>query len=381
VPAWRPILEGERAERARELVGWLAERLIDPSGIEPGRAATLMSGLPGVALALDAVGDEARAGEHLEAAAAASGTLAGEAGLARGVAGLAFAFELCDGGSSEGGDDPNDAIDEALAAEVAGDPTVPAELMRGLAGRAVFARERRARPSGRALEEAITGRLLAMAEATAEGTAWRTAPDPRFADRTLCERHPQGWFDLGVAHGAPAIIAALAGIGGPGADAARAGMDWIWRQRGPAGGPGFPALAGEEPRAQPGWCYGDEGLAAVLFAVARALGDDAWSGRWLEVLRGAAERGAPASGAALCHGAAGLAHIYNRVHQETGLDWARSAALTRFAELEAALADSRERLPAGLLDGLAGVALALAAALGDEEPAWDRALVLSLRPG
>jgi hypothetical protein len=379
VSAWRPILEGEPAARARELLSRLRERLIDPDGIEPDRAAALLSGLPGVALALDAIGDEARAAEHLEAAAEASETLAGEGGLARGVAGLAFAFELFAGVGDEG-DDPNDAIDEALAAEVAGDPSAPAELLRGLAGRAVYARERRGRPSGRALEDAITGPLLAMAEATAEGTAWRTAPDPRFADRTLCERHPGGWFDLGVAHGAPAIIAALASVGGPATEAARSGMDWMWRQRGPAGGPGFPALAGEEPRAQPGWCYGDEGIAAVLFAAARALGDDAWSGRWLEVLRGAAERGAPAGGAALCHGAAGLAHIYNRVHQETGLDWARSAALARFAELEAALAGARERLPAGLLDGLAGIALALASALGDTEPAWDRALVLSLRP-
>jgi lantibiotic biosynthesis protein len=374
VAAWRPILEGERAGRARERVGWLTERLIDPRGIEPGRAAALLSGFPGVALALQAIGDEARAGEHLEAAAAASGTLAGEAGLARGVAGLAFAFELCDGGGEENGEDSNDAIDEALGEEVASDRTIPAELMRGLAGRAVYARERRARASGRALEEAIASRLVAMAE----GAAWRTAPDPRYADRALCERSPAGWFDLGVAHGSPAIIATLAAAGEGGA--ARAGMDWMWRQRGPAGGPGFPALAGEEPRAQPGWCYGDEGIAAVLFAAARALGDETWSGRWLEVLRAAAERAVPAGGAALCHGAAGLAHIYNRVHQETGLDWAREAALARFAELEAALADSRERLPAGMLDGLAGVALALAAALGDREPAWDRALVLSLSP-
>jgi lantibiotic biosynthesis protein len=156
-------------------------------------------------------------------------------------------------------------------------------------------------------------------------------------------------------------------------------MEWMWRQRAAGGGPAFPALAGEEPRSAPGWCYGDDGIAAVLFAAARALGDESWSGRWLEVLRAAAARAAPATSAGLCHGAAGLAHIYNRVHQATGLAWAREAALSRFAELEAVLARVRDRLPAGLLDGLAGIALALAAALGEEEPAWDRALVLSLR--
>ncbi|HET6691337.1 MAG TPA: hypothetical protein VFG74_10785, partial [Miltoncostaeaceae bacterium] len=61
--------------------------------------------------------------------------------------------------------------------------------------------------------------------------------------------------------------------------------------------------------------------------------------RWLEVLCAAAARAEPATSAGLCHGAAGLAHIYNRVHQATALDWAREAALARFAELEAALAD------------------------------------------
>ena len=372
---WRPILEGGPAERARALLARLAERLIDPGAIEPGRAATLFGGLPGVAIALDAIGGDG--GEQLAAAAAASGELAGEAGLSRGVAGLAFALELLEGGG-DGGDDPHDEIDAALAAEIARDPTIPAELMRGLAGRAVYARERRARPGGRALEQAIADRLVAMAETGPEGSAWRAAPDPRFADRERCEAHPDGWFDLGVAHGAPAVIATLAAAGR--AEPARAGMEWMWRQRHPGGGPAFPALAGERPRAEPGWCYGDEGIAAVLLAAARSLGDDRQAGRWLEVLRAAAARAAPATAPGLCHGSAGLAHIYNRVHQETGLAWAKEAALARFAELEAALAAAPD-LPAGLLDGVAGAALAFAAALGDLEPAWDRALLLSLPPG
>ncbi len=314
---------------------------------------------------------------------AASADLRGDGGLARGIAGLAFALELLEGdegsGEDEGDGDPNRAIDEALGDEVARDREMPAELMRGLAGRAVYARQRLSRASGAALHDAIVARLVAMAEPQPDGVAWRSAPDPQHADRSLCARYPDGWFDLGVAHGAPAIIAALAHGGHErAADTARAGMNWLWHQRTTGGGPAFPALAGEPPRDEPGWCYGDEGIGAVLFLAARTLGDPMWQARWLEVLQAAAARRAPTSSLALCHGAAGLAHIDNRVYQATGASWARDAAIDRFDQLFDRLPGELDRLLPGLLDGQAGIALAIIAALGSQPPTWDRALALSL---
>lgn len=357
---WRPLLEGERAGRARRLLALLGARLAEPPA--ESRSASLFSGLPGIALALAAQGREERAAELLADAVGAIDSLGGELGLSRGLAGLAFALEQIEGAS--------DGVDQALGAEIAARADLPAELMLGLAGRAVYAREL-APP--RALHAAIGEELAARAEPEGGGLAWRSAPDPRHADRDLCTRYPEGWFDLGVAHGAPAVIAALVASHG---ERARAGMAWLWRQ----GGDGrFPAIAGEEPHPQPGWCYGDEGISAVLFAVARALGDQEWEARWLGRLRDAALAAGPSESLGLCHGAAGLGHIHNRVHQATGAAWARAAALAHFDHLVDRLAGSIEALPAGLLEGQAGIALALTAALGDREPAWDRALVLSIR--
>src|SRR5262249_31475514 len=76
----------------------------------------------------------------------------------------------------------------------------------------------------------------------------------------------------------------------------------------------------------------------------------------------------------LCHGAAGLGHIFNRLHQATGDGSFLDAAcywLGRAVELP---------LPEepGLLQGKAGIGLALLASLGSIEPAWDRVLLLSL---
>jgi len=380
---------------ARERLASLAEGLLETPG---SGGPALLSGLPGIALAHAALAGEdgggahaERARAHLETAVAASGGLRGDGGLARGIAGLAFALELLEGdgggegegdGDGDGDGDPNRAIDEALADEVASDREIPAELMRGLAGRAVYARQRLSRASGTALHDAIVERLVAMAEPQPGGVAWRSAPDPRHADRALCARYPDGWFDLGVAHGAPAVIAALAGGGERAADTARAGMSWMWHQRRTGGGPAFAALAGEAPHEEPGWCYGDEGIGAVLFLAARTLGDQAWEARWLEVLEAAAARRAPTLSLALCHGAAGLAHIDNSVYQATGASWARDAAIDRLDQLLDRLPGELDRLPPGLLDGQAGIALALIAALGADEPAWDRALALSIaRPG
>ena len=100
--------------------------------------------------------------------------------------------------------------------------------------------------------------------------------------------------------------------------------------------------------------------------------------------------------AGLCHGAAGLAHMYNRLFHATGEESFREAArrwIARtldMAEWSAGGATYRFWLPAdgvvtasehaGLLNGTAGVALALLAATTPIEPMWDRMLLLSLAP-
>ena len=100
----------------------------------------------------------------------------------------------------------------------------------------------------------------------------------------------------------------------------------------------------------------------------------------------------------VCHGAAGLAHLWNRFYQASGdprfLDAARgwferTLAMRRPGEGIAGFTARRLRAPGvdgamdeqaapELLDGALGGALALLAGLGGDEPGWDRLLLCDL---
>ena len=139
-------------------------------------------------------------------------------------------------------------------------------------------------------------------------------------------------------------------------------------------------------------------LAAALLLAARAGGDAALERQAVELALAAAARPAETSGvrdAGLCHGSAGLAHLFNRFYQETGEP--RLAEASRrwferaldFRQPGEGLAGYRAfwveddgvteswRPEAGLLEGVAGIGLAFLGGLSDFEPAWDRVLMLS----
>jgi lantibiotic biosynthesis protein len=138
----------------------------------------------------------------------------------------------------------------------------------------------------------------------------------------------------------------------------------------------------------------------VLLHVSRRTGREDWFQIARELLDHCLAWPENASGvrdAPLCHGATGVAHIFNRVYQAEGDAECREAAVRWF---DRALAMRQPdawiggffamtwRDPTGpfvpeatpaFLDGAIGVALSLLAALTDVEPAWDRLLLLSGR--
>jgi lantibiotic modifying enzyme len=192
---------------------------------------------------------------------------------------------------------------------------------------------------------------------------------------------------LGTAHPARALLAAA--------------VAGLLHRRLPAGGESvFPTAwgpAAEPAPARTAWCYGDPGIAAALWLAARAAGEPAWEAEALHLARTAARRAPERSGvrdACLCHGAAGLGHLFNRLGQATGdpeLLAAARAWLARALDLRepgrgvAGFVtwgpDAAERMDwrddPSLLTGAAGVGLALLAAATAVEPAWDRFLLLS----
>ena len=135
----------------------------------------------------------------------------------------------------------------------------------------------------------------------------------------------------------------------------------------------------------------------ALFQAARSSGRSAWEKAALETLDRSIRRPPATSGildAELCHGAAGLAHIYNRAYQATGSESLRDAACTWFGRaLEMRVPgqgvggyscfdlDSHGKYVLvdhpGFLTGAAGIGLALLAAILPVQPAWDRILLLS----
>ena len=193
-----------------------------------------------------------------------------------------------------------------------------------------------------------------------------------------------------MAHGAPAILGLLRGIEEARIEPERArglidaGAPWLLAQATGATSPRFPywvAEDGPSPPSRVAWCYGDLGIAAVLLANGR----DRWWDAGLEIARDVAQCPIEAAGvcdAGLCHGAAGAAHIFNRLFHLTGDPALRDTArvwcvealrmrqpgagvggfyaLVRDQDLnDQPLADP------GLLNGAAGIGLALLAAITD----------------
>lgn len=144
-----------------------------------------------------------------------------------------------------------------------------------------------------------------------------------------------------------------------------------------------------------GWCYGDMGIALALRAAGKALNNTSLTQEGYDILRHAARRKDVKANAiydaAICHGSAGVAHIFNRVYQETQDPLFREAAIYWLEHALSTRADD-PTAPAGyqaygadkgwlnelhILEGIAGIGLAYMAAASEIAPDWDRCLLIS----
>lgn len=307
---------------------------------------------------------------------------------------------------SDSEDDPNEDIDDALNGYLTRSPWADDfDLVSGLVGLGVYALERLPRPGARAMLERVIDRLHESSERTSQGITWHTSPD--LLPPWQRERFPTGHYNLGLAHGVPGAIALLghacaAGFAERKARTILSGaVPWLLAQRLPPGSAAmFPSATApgiDRAPARSAWCYGDPGIATALLAAARGAGEIAWEHEAVALARRAADRPPDETrvvDAGLCHGAAGLGHVFNRMHQSTGDPRLAEAARSWFERTlnmrrpgegvggfcawqvadegpEGWVADP------GLLTGAAGIGLALLAAITPIEPAWDRMLLLS----
>ncbi|MCK5168939.1 MAG: hypothetical protein KAQ75_03590, partial [Bacteroidales bacterium] len=134
----------------------------------------------------------------------------------------------------------------------------------------------------------------------------------------------------------------------------------------------------------------------ALWQAGKNTNNEEWKNKALEILLHTTKRKDLKENsvidAGLCHGTAGIAHIYNRMYNNTGRDEFKKAAIYWFeqtlkmAKYDDGLAGYKAwRTPEygglqneyGFLEGIAGIGLALISAVSDIEPKWDECLLLS----
>jgi lantibiotic biosynthesis protein len=260
------------------------------------------------------------------------------------------------------------------------------DLISGLAGVGVLGLK--LEDAGDGLVDAVVRRLSALARFDGDGVSWPTpagAGPPR--------------YDLGVAHGQAGVVAFLAAASTrrrEAGDLLVPAANWLVARAQPLPSRWAFAHVRGGTTSRLAWCYGDPGAAVAIALAGHAVG----SGALCQVARDVARRAARRTGdptvvdAGLCHGSAGLAHLFARLWQYTGEETCAEAS--RFWLLRTLENRSRYRttLPfpsgweragrwefrddAGLVTGGAGACLALLSATEEREPRWDGLILLSV---
>ncbi len=411
---WSPLLDEGTRDRVLRAVQEIAGSIRSdhpPSSVD----ATLGGGAAGLALlfsnlsqALHLEPYAAEARRYQDAALAKLSADSLPVGLVDGFAGVCAMNAFLD---MDGAEDSHREIELALANNL---PTVATniglEMARGLVGCGVYALERWPKPGARRCLRTTIDILSQTASFTENGVSWLQSPPAVCGDWR--RDHPHGYVHFGHTHGMAGIIAFLARCLTVGVDERtrpllRGAVDWVLAHRSQNGSRfAFPTLLSGDAPSTPGWVYGDLAMASSLLMAAQAAGEFEWRRQSIDIAcripwgRGATEG---IANHALCHGAAGMAHMYNRMAQclDPGTernDLAERARwwLTRCFEMRraghgiagflAATDPAHQANPAnpsaapgnpGLLVGAAGTALVLLAFVSDVPPDWDRLFLLS----
>ena len=439
-PSWRSPLPADLGERAFGTALLLAERCTDPARVaEANRLSVQQTNFPN-ALHWDptsiAQGDLGQAllaaewqrhrpddGWDARAASFAAGTatLLGRGhrpamGSVSGSSGMAFTGRRI-------GDSALNPLLPGLDGVIAQDALATAAAIRGRAGLSVGTFDQISGLAGVALcalpnpDQAarpvtpfVLRALAALALEGGDPPAWFTPPELLYDDEQRAY-YPFGNLNLGLAHGIPGPLAALAiallcGAGGDDVRVATEALaDWL------AGhvslgddGPGWDTVVSLTRTAQglaelpvhrvgrDAWCYGTPGAARALFLAGRALDRSDLRNLAIEAMAAVYRRPPEQRGIdspTFCHGVAGLLQVTLRFHHDTGLPLFAEAASALTEQLLDAVepdrpmgiacvepGDNKVDQP-GVLDGAAGVSLVLLSAASEVEPTWDRMFALS----
>ena len=228
-----------------------------------------------------------------------------------------------------------------------------------------------------------------------ERTAYQDEKGIRWRDhfsRTQAERPEEPAFNLGLAHGVPAIISILGKIQQKGIDVSsllNRSINWLLStENKPEEGLSslYPvlvnihneAMTGKQSRI--GWCYGDLSIATTLLNT--GYKEEAHQ-IFTHTLKHRNKQNGSIHDTCLCHGSAGVSHIFRRAYLSTGDPFLLEGAeywLQQTLQMNVlkSYVEGRYEDSYGMLEGITGTGLALIAALDPATvPAWDRCLLLS----
>jgi hypothetical protein len=407
------VLPDDLARQAVEVALAVARRLSESTSaydMESGPGCAVLFGqldqyLPGQGWAVaarDSLTSAVRVAEQLDA---------GYVGLFGGLTGLAFAANSVSRQGTRYGRLLTE-LDNAITKVAAGAGSTMAQSPRGLPFRAfdivsgtvgVGAYLLR-RQDEIALPTVLTG-LVALCGEDNGLPNWHTPAAVVTPGTPMAEDFPEGVLNCGLAHGIPGPLALLAlaeqaGISVPGQrEAIERVVRWLIAARvddewGPSWPSGVPMSGAKNVHpTHNAWCYGSSGVARSLWLAGDALDDDSVRSLAIDSMAAVYHRPPTARridrSPGLCHGVAGVLQISLRFEQDTGED-VFAAAATKFTEMLLGHYDPDRQFgygslvedgslsdEPGLLDGAAGVALALLAAATGVAPDWDRMLLLA----
>ncbi len=433
IKQWQPVLEGTELEKGWKVVNQIADALHRPptawiprerEGVEPyriARGAALAMGSVGIALFYaylslasdnrDLMADEAD--RFISLACDALEMVPMPTGLYRGISGIAWVVQHLRGFFYEDEpddpeNDPNMEIDRVLMDNRWAPEKF--DLWEGCVGLGVYALERLPYPGAKKFLELLINRLDQLSTHSDQGIAWFTIPET--IRRKTQPTFSGGYYDLGVAHGAPGVISFLSRVHTLGISQDITGklldgaVSWLLaQQREHHDGSIFPQFIltpDNKPQTSGtfGFCHGDLGLAAALASAAECTGESSWKAKAIEAAHASIKYlknssfTAPFTNPHLCHGTAGHGHLFNRLYQTTGVEifkeearkWFRHTLDIRKPGIGIAgyskygLNEDGERselYDPGFIQGAAGIGLALLSAITDMEPGWDRLMLVS----
>lgn len=315
---------------------------------------------------------------------------------------MSDAVEVCDDG-----EDPLLDVDEFLLRhlEIGNYVDRNYDLISGVVGIGLYWLERLPdRKATIGIQRAVEILELA-AEETSTGITWFTPPS--LIPPIQKGKAPNGYYNLGVAHGVPGVIAFLAQVASLSLNDViklktstllEASIKWLLVQQRPPGSlsrySSWTTSIKDSGDSRLGWCYGDLGVAAVLHLTALLTGHSIWMSEAESTLDHCVLRTVSTGvfDAPLCHGAFGVAHIYNRIDKMRGDDRYKQATITwvlrglamrkrgvgvaGYYAWDSSLAPS-EYANASFLSGAIGVALVLLSFISSHDPQWDRMLAIS----